>query len=42
MDQFNTCNPTDYKKVIESTNPILDTLSTLYAQQAFIVLNACE
>ena len=42
MGQFNTCNLIYCKKIIERTNPILDTLSTWYTQQAFIVLNACE
>ena len=30
------------KKVIERTNPILDTLATWYTMQAFFVLNACN
>ena len=43
MGQFNTCNPIYIcKKVIERTNPILDTLATWYTWQAFFVLNACE
>ena len=42
MGQFNICNPIYCKKVIERTNPILDTLSTWYTQQAFIVLYCAQ
>ena len=40
MGQFNTYNPIYCKKVIERTNPILETLSTWYTQHALIVFNA--
>ena len=35
MGQFNTCNPIYCKKVIERTNPILDTLDMIYPTNVY-------